>query len=60
MAATLLAPMHWGLGVDDLADDFAGRTSRSMPQLTKSTLKTHRRQSSKMESPAKDGARYTI
>ncbi len=38
LAATLLAPMHWGLGVDDLADGFAGRTSRSMPEPKKSTL----------------------
>ncbi len=60
LAATLLAPMHWGLGVDDLADDFAGRTSRSMPESTKSTLEKHRSQSSKVELTANDGARYTI
>ncbi len=52
--------MQWGLGVDNLADGFAGRTSRSMPERTKSTLKKRRRQSSKMELTAKDGARYTI
>ncbi len=52
--------MHWGLGVDDLADDFADKTSRSMPEPTESTLKKHRRQSSKMELTAEDGARYTI
>ncbi len=60
LTATPLAPMHWRLGVDDLADDFAGRTSRSMPKPTKSTLKKHWRQSTKMELTAKDGARYTI
>ncbi len=60
LAATLLAPMHWGLEVDDLTVEFAGRTSRSMPEPTKSTLKKHRSQSSKMELTAKDGARYTI
>ncbi len=52
--------MHRGLGVDDLADDFGGRTSRSMHEPTKSTLKKHRRQSSKMELTAKDCTRYTI
>ncbi len=49
LAATLLAPMYWELRVDDLPDAFAGRTSRSMPEPTKSTLKKYRRQSSKME-----------
>ncbi len=49
LAATLLAPMHCGLGVDDLADEFAGRTLRSMPEPTKSTLKKHRRQTSKVD-----------
>ncbi len=52
--------MYWELGVDNLADDFASRTSRSMPEPTKSTPKKHRRQSSKMELAVKDGTRYTI
>ncbi len=60
LAATLLAPMHWGLGVDDLADDFVGRTSRSVPEPTKSMLKKHRRQGCKSELSAKVGARTTF
>ncbi len=32
LTATLLAPMHWVLGGDDLADDFAGKKSRSIPE----------------------------
>ncbi len=38
LAATLLTPMNWGPGIDDLADDFADRTSRSMPEPTESML----------------------
>ncbi len=52
--------MNWGLGVDDLVDDFADRTSRSMPEPTKSTLKKHRRQNSKVESMTKRDTRDTI
>ncbi len=60
LAATFLAPMHWGLGVYDPTDDFAGMTSRSIPEPSKSTPKKHRRQSSKMELTTKEGAWYTI
>ncbi len=53
-------PMTWRLGVDDLANDIASRPSRSIPEPTKSTLKKHQKQSSKMESMTKGGARNTI
>ncbi len=33
MAATFLTPVHWALGVDELAGDFAGKTSRSIPEV---------------------------
>ncbi len=60
LTATLLTPMNWELRVDCLTDVFVGRTSRSMPEPTKSTLKIHRGQSSKMELTVKDDARYKI
>ncbi len=60
LAATLLTPMNSGLGVDDLADDPVGRTPRSMPEPTKSTLKRHRRHSSKMELTAAQNAAQTV
>ncbi len=60
LATTLLAPVGWRLRVNDLANDFVVRTSRSMPEPTKSTLKKHRRQSLKVWSMAKDNARFTI
>ncbi len=60
LATTFLSPVGWRLRVNDLANDFAGRTSRSMPEPTKSTLKKHRRQSSKVESMTKCDTRDTI
>ncbi len=60
LATTLLAPVGWRLWVNDFANDFAGRTSRSMPEPTKSTLKKHRRHSSKVESMTKRDTRDTI
>ncbi len=53
-------PIYWGLGVDDLSDDFADRTSRNMPEPTNSTPKKHRRQSSRKESMAKDGGALVL
>ncbi len=60
LATTLLAPVGWRLRVNDLANDFAGRTSHSMPEPTKSTLKKHRRQNSKVKSMTKCDTRDTI
>ncbi len=51
LATTLLTPMNWGLGVENLAYGFACRASRSMHDPTTSTLKKHRSQSSNTNFP---------
>ncbi len=43
LAATLLASMNWGVGVDDHMNDFASRMSSSIPKPMKSTLQKYKR-----------------